>query len=119
MASLLGDGEELQAQPAEDLWVGESDPWTWPTAQGQPSTPARGRGQTSTTGVTIPGQEPPPQRIVHDILPSLGKNDPEKELEQYLKLFKGWLATARTFKTQQGVTILHHAHGDSKTAINE
>ena len=97
--SFPGDKEEQTAQPTDDLFVRQCDPWTRPTAQTQPSRPARGRCQTSTTRVTISGQEPPPQRIIHDVAPSWGGNDPEKELEPYLRLLKGWLFTTRALKT--------------------
>ena len=70
-------------------------------------------------GVTLTGTEPPPMRIIHDVPPAWNGNDPEKELEPYLKLLTGWLATTRTLKTQQGMTILHYSDGDLKTVINE
>jgi hypothetical protein len=58
-------------------------------------------------------------RIIHDIPPAWSGDNPEKELEPYLKLLRGWLATTRTLKTQAGMTILNFASGDLKTVINE
>ena len=70
-------------------------------------------------GVTMAREEHPPMRIVHDIPPSWNGNDPERELEGYLKLLTGSLSTTRTLKAQQGMTILHYSTGDLKIVINE
>eukprot|EP00973_Karenia_brevis_P029485 4067626-Karenia_brevis.AAC.1 len=69
--------------------------------------------------VTTAQQEPPPQRMIHDIPPVRGGEKPETELEPYLKLLKGWLATTKTQKTKRGMTILHYAAGNLKVIINE
>ena len=45
--------------------------------------------------------------------------DPDNQAEPYLKLLSGWLNTTRTMKTQRGMTILHHSHGDLKLLVNE
>ena len=63
--------------------------------------------------------EPPPTRIIHDTPPGWDGSHPDRELEPYIKLLKGWLATTRTQKTQQGMTILHYSSGDLKVIINE
>ena len=90
------------------------------TAKVSPSTPAPSRQREQTlTGDTLPTQEAPPMRIIHDIPPAWGGTDPERELEAYLKQLTGWLTTTRTLKTQQGMTILNSAHGDLKLVINE
>ena len=66
-----------------------------------------------------PAVGPPPQRIIHDIPPVWDGKDPGNQTEPYLKLLAGWLATTRTLKTQQGMTILHYASGDLKLIISE
>ena len=45
--------------------------------------------------------------------------NPDYEVEPYLKLLEGWLATTRTLKTQRGMTILQYAQGDLKLIVNE
>eukprot|EP00973_Karenia_brevis_P062994 8756884-Karenia_brevis.AAC.1 len=56
---------------------------------------------------------------MYDIPPVWGGENPETELDPYLKLLKRWLATTRTQKTQRGMTILHYATGNLKLIINE
>ena len=63
--------------------------------------------------------EPPAQRIIHDVPPVWNGQKPETQAEPYLKLLAGWLATTRTQKKQQGMTILQYADGDLKILINE
>ena len=96
-----------------DPWV-EHDPWQGSPSRGS-SQPQRSDFPRTFTGVIqTAGQEPPPARIIHDIHPIWDGTHPEKELEPYLKLLRGWLSTSRTLKTQRGMIILQHATGDLK-----
>ena len=70
-------------------------------------------------GVSGASDEPPAQRIIHDVPPVWDGKDPDNQAEPYLKLLAGWLATTRTMRTQRGMTILHYASGDLKLIINE
>ena len=88
--------------------------------------PPRDRGRTfnapaigTSTGVNPGLQEPPPSRIVHDVPPTWDGKDPAKNLEPYVKVLKGWLATTRTLRTQQGMIIMHYSAGDLRAVIDE
>ena len=88
--------------------------------------PPRGRGRSfnAPTIGTSTGIEPgldmaPPSRIVHDVPPVWDGKDPVKMLEPYVKVLKGWLATTRTLKSQQGMVIMQYATGDLRVIINE
>ena len=59
------------------------------------------------------------QRIIHDVPPVWDGKDPDNQAEAYLKSLAGWLATTRSMKQQQGMTIMHYAAGDLKTICNE
>ena len=63
--------------------------------------------------------QPPLSRMIHDIPPVWSGDHPEGQLEPYIKLLTGWLATTPTFKTQQGMTVLRYATGDLRTVIDE
>ena len=136
MSSHDGDEEDVPTSaPEDDPWQQEGqDPWgrtTQPSQPSQPSQPAfssqpqqrrdfeESPTRAAFSGMTLSGQEPPPTRIIHDIPPTWGGEHPEKELEPFLKLLRGWLTTTRTLKTQQGMTILHYSTGDLKQVINE
>ena len=88
------EGATQQPAPQDDPWQEEGqDPWAHqeplPSQAAREERPPPPR---SFAAVTLSGQEPPPTRIVHDIPPTWGGENPEKELEPYLKLLKGWLA---------------------------
>ena len=122
----MDDDEVSEWDP---LYEGD-DPWSSgpsqaprPNNQSQGSSPATSQrpagGRIGTYAVGLSQQEPPPQRIIHDIPPTWDGTKPETDLEPFLKLLRGWLTTTRTQKTQAGMTILHYAHGDLKLVINE
>ena len=105
--------------PVDPVFAG--DPWGANTgAGGAPTTDRDPRPtETATIGsVTTASQEPPPMRIIHDIPPCWNGNNPEKELEPYLKLLKAWLITTKTLKSQRAVVIMHHATGDLRKVID-
>ena len=88
--------------------------------------PPRGRGRSfnapnmaTSTGVDPGFDMAPPSRIVHDVPPVWDGKDPVKMLEPYVKVLKGWLATTRTLKNQQGMVIMNYAQGDLRVIINE
>ena len=81
--------------------------------------PLARRGGAQVYSMSTSSQEPPAQRIIHDVPPVWDGKDPDNEAEPFLKLLDGWLATTRTLKTQRGMTILHYSSGDLKTLINE
>ena len=60
-----------------------------------------------------------PHRFIHDVPPPWDGQQPEAQLEPYVKLLEGWLATTRSQKSQRGMTILHYAGGDLKLIIHE
>ena len=60
-----------------------------------------------------------PPRAIHDNPPVWDGRDPDKQLEAYLKLLEGWIATTRTLKRQRGMVILNYAQGDLRLIINE
>ena len=102
----------------------EQDPWG--NGGRQPADEwarSSGRGRQTTSGtftqVGLTPQEPPAQRIIHDVPPTWDGHDPDNQAEPYLKLLSGWINTTRTLKTQRGMTILHYAAGDLKLIINE
>ena len=104
----------------DDPLQGNGDPWnadTNPERQTADSFPQEG-------GVR-PGSQPSddrsqfPQRVIHDVPPVWNGKDPDTQVEPYLKTLKGWLATTRTIKNQQGLIIMQFAEGDLKTLINE
>ena len=64
------------------------------------------------------GDHPAPKAI-HDNPPTWDGKDPDRQLEPYLKLLEGWMATTRTMKKQRGMVILHYATGDLRMIINE
>ena len=105
-ASATDARDPLQAQ----------DPWNRPSAPQPPAEPPR---RQTMAGAQHSSGEAPPMRIIHDIPPVWDGNQPEKQLEPYMKLLRGWLATTRTLKTQAGMTILNFATGDLKLIINE
>lgn len=117
MITRTGDGEEPSAQPERDLRHSGGDPWTGPRLR--PNLRHQLERVRASTTVTRSGREPPPQRVSPDIPPALGEHDSEKKLEPYVKLLEEWLATTRTLKTQQDLTILHYSHGDLKLFANE
>ena len=106
----------------DDPWHYGHDPWQGNYMGGEAE---YNDGEESADFVVHPEEapqssvEPPPQRIIHDIPPVWDGKDPENQTEPYLKLLAGWLATTRTQKTQQGMTILHYASGDLKLIIDE
>ena len=61
----------------------------------------------------------PTQRTIHDVPPVWDGKDPDNQCEPYLTLLAGRLATTRTLRAQNGMTIPHYAHGDLKLVINE
>ena len=75
----------------------------------------------------VPGQvyfgdtstDAPPSKVIHDNPPTWDGRDPERQLEPYLKLLEGWLATTRTLKRQRGMVIMNYASGDLRLIINE
>ena len=79
------------------------------------SRPTRGSSRAFATGA----RELPPIRVIHDNPPTWSGDSPDKELEPYLKMLRGWLLTTRTLKAQQGMTIFNHATGDLQIIINE
>ena len=120
--------------PQERDPLQEDDPWehTQPTAPtdasaaaspfrededavADASRAARGSSRAFATGT----REAPPMRVIHDNPPSWSGDHPDKELEPYLKMLRGWLLTTRTLKAQQGMTIFNHATGDLQLIINE
>ena len=121
-ATAAADEEEppLQAEDQGGAWTDENDPWQ-DTQGGAAQTGPRQRtnpGAIGTTGIYA-GGDAPPMRIIHDIPPVWNGDHADKELEPYLKLLRGWLATTRTLKTQAGMTILNSSSGDLKIIINE
>ena len=105
--------------PVDPVFAG--DPWGANTgAGGAPTTDRDPRPtETATIGsVTTASQEPPPMRIIHDIPPCWNGNNPEKELEPYLKLLRAWLITTKTLKSQRAVVIMHHATGDLRKVLD-
>ena len=107
--------------PFEDF-----DPWdtTFGGARGNPlpsppenREPQRNASSAFAVGTAI--HEAPAQRIIHDIPPTWGGENPADQLEPYVKLMNMWLATSRTLKNQQGMIILQHAQGDLRVLINE
>ena len=60
-----------------------------------------------------------PRKIIHDNPPTWDGKDPERQLEPYLKLLEGWIATTRTIKKQRGMTIMNYSSGDLRLIINE
>ena len=61
----------------------------------------------------------PGQRTIHDNPPTWDGKDPDRQLEPYLKLLEGWMATTRTLRKQRGMVILNYATGDLRFVINE
>ena len=104
------------ANGAEDPFQ-QDDPWrTGGRQSAEESARSAGRGspdrQASSgtyTQVGLAPQEPPAQRIIHDVPPTWDGKDPDNQAEPYLKLLSGWLNTTRTLKTQRGMTVLHYA----------
>ena len=112
-------------EPGAAPWTADTDPWAQtgarrssaaqPQAESLPPPSIR----TTMAGAQHSAGEAPPMRIIHDIPPSWDGAHPEKELEPYMKLLRGWLMTTRTLKSQAGMTILNFANGDLKLIINE
>ena len=121
---MSGYAWEAEAQdPSEEWWQQEG-------AYGGDSASSHGQDQwanyTGTGGSTLIGMTTdgaadglPPPRIVHDVPPTWDGKDPEKQLDPYLKVLKGWLTTTRTVKSQQGLIILNYATDDLKVVIDE
>ena len=113
--------EDKAAAPAayDPLSDPSHDPW----AQGRgPATEPTGGASDSTSRAFAVGSAPVeqgPQRFIHDVPPVWDGANPGEQLEPYIKLLKGWLATTKTLKTQRGMVILHYANGDLKVIINE
>jgi len=112
MASTDDETSRAPAPEAQgDPMAAGNDPWA-----GQ----SLGAPRQTFTGVEADRQDGlAPMRVIHDIPPTWSGANPDKELEPYLKLLKGWLATTRTLKAQQGMTILQFATADLKLIINE
>ena len=103
-AASTHDEDEVEI-PREDPWE-QQDPWTraqteerapTPPLTTAPPRPARHRATDSLAGVTASGVQPgatevPPARVIHDVPPSWSGENPEKELDAYLKLLQGWIA---------------------------
>ena len=124
----------VEPSPQDDPFqVPGSDPWNTdrsPTAPPGASATAdddaaaaeasRNRGRSRAFATGAPTRDlPPPIRVIHDNPPSWSGDNPDKELEPYLKMLRGWLITTRTLKAQQGMTIFNHATGDLNLIINE
>ena len=132
MASHTYDADDYEVVDDRDPWV-ETDPWgdynrsaAGANAPPYPSErrPYVERGQRRSPQAMIGAvgtafDQPPPSRMIHDIPPVWSGDHPEGQLEPYIKLLTGWLATTRTLNTQQGMTILHYSTGDLKVVINE
>ena len=94
-----------------------SDPWT--NYGGTGTLPPR-QGQF-TGAVTHPGpgtNEGNPRKMMHDVPPEWDGMDPQKNLEPYLKLLQGWLATTATIPHQRGLIIMNYAKGDLKRLLD-
>ena len=98
-------GDFLPGSPAENLWG------DWQQAQQQPMW---WRSQNY-----FDGDDRQPPKFIHDNPPTWDGRDPDKQLEPYLKLLEGWIATTRTLKKQRGMVILNYAQGDLRLIINE
>ena len=81
--------------------------------------PPRAQVYTTTTGDGSSSSGPPPTRVLHDQPPTWDGKDPDNQVEPYLKLLAGWLATTRTLPKQRGMIILQFSHGDLKLVVNE
>ena len=60
--------------------------------------------------VTHPGPgtyEGNPRKMMHDVPPEWDGMDPQKNLEPYLKLLQGWLATTATIPHQRGLISMN------------
>ena len=55
---------------------------------------------------------------MHDVPPEWDGMDPQKNLEPYLKLLQGWLATTATIPHQRGLIIMNYAKGDLKRLLD-
>ena len=116
-----GPSEPAPPAPAPEDPVFAGDPWGANTGAGGARTTDRDPRPTETAtigSVTTASQEPPPMRIIHDIPPCWNGNNPEKELEPYLKLLRAWLITTKTLKSQRAVVIMHHATGDLRKVLD-
>ena len=118
------ESSERDARDRVDVMVAD-DPWARSTANPEGNAPQAQEQQglaappyTSRAYATGATDAPPP-RIIHDNPPGWSGEQPDRELEPYLKKLRGWLMTTRTFKTQQGMTIFNFATGDLNVIINE
>ncbi len=121
--------EEEVIDLGPDPWS-EEDPWQrYETGQASrtwtgPTQPNRRGGRPSRSYMTGDGTATeeavhPPPRILNDVPPQWDGSDPENQLDPYVKLLKGWLATTRTATKQQGLTIMSYSTKDLRVIINE
>ena len=59
----------------------------------------------------------PVQRL-HDLPPKWDGVDPQKNLEPYFKVLKGWLITTRCPKNRRGLSIMNEAEGALRRMID-
>ena len=95
----------------------EEDPWN--STSGYTPPPS---GQF-TGAVTHPGPGTydgggNPRKMMHDVPPEWDGLDPQKNLEPYLKLLQGWLATTATIPHQRGLIIMNYAKGDLRRLLD-
>ena len=96
------------------------DPWQPPSTAAEDASAQQNVTPVSNTYATgaRDGDLPPP-RVINDNPPGWNGDNPERELEPYLKKLRMWLMSTRTLKTQQGMTIFNHATGDLNVIINK
>jgi hypothetical protein len=108
---------QMQLQPAE------SAAEATPSGSSPPGVPAGGSwgGWQPPARAFYGGgtQEQSGPKFIHDNPPAWDGKDPDRRLEPYLKLLRGWMHTTRTLKTQRGMVILNYAQGDLQLIINE
>ena len=127
--------ENAQAERETDPWHEEDgeDPWTTSSASSQQP---RGRDLDRRSerrdrrfvGAVSHDHDPRAsgsghfggsKRIIHDIPPTWDGKDPKTQLEPYLKLLKGWLATTQTIKSQRGYLIMQYSTGTLRELIDD
>ena len=98
----------------------QADPWLQQVPGSATRVPLQ-RATAASTGQPIEslGNQQQPYKGINDVPPLWDGQNPESQLEPYLKKLHLWLATTRTLKNLRGMTLLTYAQGDLRLLIGE